>query len=68
MSTFTVRFDTDNAAFDECGGMEVASVLRDVADRVQSRDREPIHPTPILDVNGNRVGSFQWDMKEGNQP
>lgn len=65
MSTFTVKIDTDGAAFhredDDTPdpGAELARILRVIADRVE---RE--HPVEydmfqtILDINGNDVGRF----------
>ena len=49
--TLTVKMD--NAAFADFDD-ETPRILRDVADKIQNG-----HTTgPILDANGNRVGSF----------
>ena len=66
MSTFTLTFTTDNAAFrsdDESLDLTaVAAMLQQVADRVATRT--PPSQTPMMtevylnDLNGNRVGSF----------
>lgn len=56
--TFTVKFDTDNAAFeDEQGETEIARILRDIADRVESGEYCGKFQT-IRDLNGNDVGRF----------
>ena len=46
----------DTAAFDgpNCE-LELAGILRDLAERVEAGDRE----RSLLDSNGNRVGSFK---------
>jgi hypothetical protein len=66
MSTFTVTFNTDNAAFrqddESLDLLAVAAMLQQIADRVA--DRTPPSQTPAMtevyvnDLNGNRVGSF----------
>lgn len=52
---FELNIETDNAAFeDEDGAFEVARILRLVASQLERGARS----APILDVNGNRVGSY----------
>lgn len=53
---FKLTIDTDNAAFDD-GPDELARLLREVADEVEAPHG---HTRSILDVNGNRVGSWKW--------
>lgn len=57
---FVVKFNCDNAAFDENPGPEIARILRKVADQVNDGfvniDLNNQHP--IRDINGNRVGDF----------
>jgi hypothetical protein len=55
-TTFKLYIDTDNAAF-ESGPDELARLLRKVADEVEAPHG---HTRSILDVNGNRVGSWKW--------
>lgn len=58
MFTLTIH-NTDNAAFDDTlvdgFGCEVARILRETADRVQSTGRQNYRIT-LYDVNGNTVG------------
>lgn len=57
MSEFRVLIGTDNAAFEEGDrGMEVARILRAVADRVE----EGATVGQTRDVNGNEVGAFKY--------
>ena len=58
MSKFSLHLDTDNAAFDDDVGYEVARILRDIADKVE-RDGEDAC-LPIMDINGNRIGNADF--------
>jgi len=51
-----IEIQMDNAAFEEPGAeLELAGILRDLAQRVEAGDRE----RSLLDSNGNRVGLFK---------
>ena len=58
--TFTVEFRTNNAAMsDDDYGPEVARILRHVADSVEHRSEpEESDGGPIMDANGNNVGTW----------
>lgn len=58
---FRINLDTDNAAFTE-DGSEVARLLRKVADDIDNGGRDG----SLRDINGNRVGSweYEWDGEE----
>lgn len=68
MSTFTLTFSTDGAAFDGADGdAEIVRILREAASKIE--DGSGVHygqPVRIKDINGNRVGFFAWadDPKE----
>lgn len=53
---FVVRFDTDNAAFEESGELEVAEILIAIGERVRYGDTSGF----VMDVNGNTVGRWDW--------
>lgn len=54
----TIKICTDNAAFEEAGGSEVARILRKLADNF---DRDGFHVYEKLrDINGNVVGSTEY--------
>jgi cell division protein ZapA (FtsZ GTPase activity inhibitor) len=63
---FTVHIVTNNAAFEINGGAEVARLLRDIADELDERGKptsvcDPLNsPKSLRDINGNRVGHWQW--------
>lgn len=61
---FTLRIETDNAAFDSEDGWstEVARILRDLASRL---DIGAFPNSVLRDVNGNNVGAATY--REGNQ-
>jgi len=48
-----IEIQTDNAAFSEGGGYEVARILRELATKIEGGHDGPI---PLMDINGNRVG------------
>lgn len=52
---FQIYFDTSNAAFDGLPNMEIARILREIAEKVDSGSLEGI----IRDLNGSRVGEFE---------
>jgi len=54
----TIDIDTGNAAFGSGNrGFEVARILQSAASRIAD-SAEPTEPFPLLDVNGNKVGTF----------
>ena len=62
MTTFNLKIKTNNAAFcpvddqDDAGEalrMELARILREIAEALENGDDDP----PAMDANGNRVGS-----------
>lgn len=64
MNTFTLTIDTDNAAFDN--PYELPRLIAQVAEDVADMDNDGLlasHTRSVLDVNGNRVGS--WAIKDG---
>lgn len=59
---FTLTIRTGNAAFETCSGEEVARILRETADRIQSATATDGH---LYDSNGNHVGEFSlWPEED----
>ena len=54
---FTLNLQSDNAAFTEDPGTEVARILREAADRLEAGQED----ANCRDINGNTVGSFYLD-------
>jgi hypothetical protein len=52
---FELKIETDNAAFSEDPGAEIARILRDVARVVAQGGLEGF----VADSNGNMVGNFE---------
>ncbi len=56
---FRMRFDTDNAAFDDGGlNIEVAVILRKVASLIEAGGATGLYQN-CVDSNGNVVGTFR---------
>ena len=53
---FTLKIKTSNAAFQDCSGVEIARILRELADTVQEREHIAGN---VMDYNGNTVGAYQ---------
>lgn len=53
MSRYTVSMDTNNAAFDEDKSIEVARILRELADKIENNG---FYSYLLRDYNGNPVG------------
>lgn len=54
---FTLQFAADNAAFEPDPNQEIARILREVANRIESGDSFNTFRN-IYDANGNIVGVF----------
>ena len=57
MARFTVQLSTDNLAFEDDPGYELARILRGIADDI-SNGREYDMFQTIFDANGNDVGRY----------
>lgn len=53
--TFTITFDTGNAAFADDPAIEIVRILREVADRIENCARFPDY---VYDLNGNHIGEI----------
>jgi hypothetical protein len=60
MAQFKLTIECDNAAFDDEPCFEVARILREAAERILNMGT--IDHGVIRDINGNRVGS--WDFTD----
>lgn len=56
---FCLHIDTDNAAFEDDRGAEIARILREAAGHVESGTMQ----RRCHDINGNTVGRYR--LKEG---
>jgi len=57
-----INIKMDNAAFEDSNGIELARILRRLADRVDETERKDGDGEYLFDKNGNRVG--HWEVTE----
>lgn len=56
---FRMKFDCDNAAFEDCGiATETGRILRDIAERIERGEATGMYQN-VKDANGNIVGTFR---------
>jgi hypothetical protein len=55
MKEFTLRFDMENNAFEDCDAVEAKRILLVVADAVANGGQKGF----INDINGNKVGYWE---------
>ena len=54
---FKIEIETGNAAFEDDRNMELARILRQIAERLENGE----DAGRVLDINGNKVGSFEME-------
>lgn len=59
MGTVTIKFNTDNEAFEEDG--EVARILKQAASKIPKWEEDGVFIASLFDTNGNKVGSVTVD-------
>ena len=63
-----LKINTENQAFDQAEGQEVARILRGLADQVEHLDKLQECQLPLRDLNGNTVGYYKtWTDQEQRQ-
>ena len=62
-----LKINTDNQAFDQAEGQEVARILRGLADQVEHLDKLQECQLPLRDLNGNTVGYYQTWTDQDDQ-
>jgi len=55
---FTLKIETDNAAFSDGRGAELARILRKLADKIEDADARG-DKGKVMDYNGNSVGTWE---------
>ena len=60
-----LKINTENQAFDQAEGQEVARILRGLADQVENLDKLQECQLPLRDLNGNTVGYYQTWTQPG---
>ena len=62
-----IKINTDNQAFDQAEGQQVARILRGLADRLENLDKLQESQLPLRDINGNNVGYYQTWTDQDDQ-
>lgn len=62
MANVIITINTDNAAFADDEGFEVARILRGLADHIETSD-ELDAKKAVRDINGNTIGYLIIDRK-----
>jgi len=66
MAVFTLKFDTNNAAFDgDDLAPEIARILRSIADKVEHVALSGFCET-ARDINGNDIGRYSLKNDDGS--
>ena len=60
-----LKINSDNQAFDQAEGQEVARILRGLADQIEHLDKLQECQLPLRDLNGNTVGYYQTWTDQG---
>jgi hypothetical protein len=62
---FRLEISTDSAAFDDGfdGQHEIVRILRDLAAALEHGAYDSDTTKPLLEVNGNRAGSWTWTSR-----
>ena len=60
-----LKINTENQAFDQAEGQEVARILRGLADRLENLDKLQECQQPLRDLNGATVGYYQTWTDQG---
>jgi hypothetical protein len=63
---FTLKIETGNAAFGWDQTVEIARILRQVAENIVGEPGSLYSQFNIRDINGNTVGSWTLDPREDN--
>ena len=54
-----IKIKTDNAAFTDDPGREVGRILHKLAEQFEAEHYEPGDLAPLMDYNGNSVGTVK---------
>jgi uncharacterized protein (UPF0297 family) len=58
----TITINTDNSAFEDSRDSEIARILHELADKIESRGINGVNK--IRDFNGNQVGSVEVENED----
>ena len=64
----TIKFNTDNGAFDNCEGIESARIIVDLCKHLEFHSKKLSNDTYIIkDLNGHKIGSMETSSEQTQQ-
>ena len=61
----TIKFNTDNGAFDNCEGTESARIIADLCKHLEFHSNKLSNDTYIIrDLNGHKIGSMKTKSEQ----
>ena len=64
----TIKFNTDNGAFDDCEGTESARIIVDLCKHLEFHSRKLSNDTYIIkDLNGHKIGSMETSSEQTHE-
>tara|TARA_R100000900_G_scaffold137714_1_gene116198 strand:+ start:331 stop:543 length:213 start_codon:yes stop_codon:yes gene_type:complete len=61
----TIKFNTDNGAFDNCEGTESARIIVDLCKHLEFHSEKLSNDTYIIkDLNGTKIGSMETSSEQ----
>lgn len=65
LKMITIKFDTVNAAFNDCEGIESARIIADLCKHLEFHSMQLSNDTYIIkDLNGNKIGSMETSSEQ----
>ena len=64
----TIKFNTDNGAFDNCEGIESVRIIVDLCKHLEFHSKKLSNDTYIIkDLNGHKIGSMETSSEQTQQ-
>ena len=64
----TIKFNTDNGAFDNCEGIESARIIVDLCKHLEFHSMKLKNNTYIIkDVNGHKIGTMETSSEQTDE-
>ena len=64
----TIKFNTDNGAFDNCEGTESARIIVDLCKHLEFHSMKLENNTYIIkDVNGHKIGTMETSSEQTDE-
>ena len=64
----TIKFNTDNGAFDNCEGTESARIIADLCKHLEFHSMKLSNDTYIIkDLNGHKIGTMETSSEQTHE-